>query len=53
MVDNNQSEENLGQEVDELLEEGGQVKPHIDYWCLAMVGRRVRSQLEAGHHVQI
>jgi len=49
MVDNNQEEENLGQEVDELLEEGlGQKEIESRGYSPSLVRQRIRKRVKAG-----
>ncbi|MFC1930181.1 hypothetical protein ACFLW6_04945, partial [Chloroflexota bacterium] len=49
MVDNNQNEENLGQEVDELLEEGlNQKEIESRGYSPSLVRQRIRKRAKAG-----
>jgi len=49
MVDNNQEEENLGQEVDELLEDGlGQKEIEARGYSPSLVRQRIRKRVKAG-----
>ncbi len=49
MTDNNQDEENLGQEVDELLEEGfGQKEIEARGYSPSLVRQRIRKRVKAG-----